>query len=162
MTLWSRNLETPRDKLKPNLISPITVPIATKIGRMVNLSWKAPNNKATQRPDHVVFQSHVINENHYISTTRVPMATKLSRMVTYFERVLTIKPFYALITWSCKVTWQAKTIISLLQECLQQPNLAEWWLPLMGSYLDCNMALWSRGLVRYEVHLQEEVKHASA
>ena len=50
--------------------------------------------------------------NHYISSTRVPMATKRDRMVTYFERLLTIKSFYALITWSCKVTWQ-KIFISI-------------------------------------------------
>ena len=32
------------------------------------------------------------------------MAVKLGRMVTYFERLLTIKSFYALITWSYEVT----------------------------------------------------------
>ena len=60
----------------------------------------------TQHSVHVVLQCHVTNKNHYISSTKVPMATKLDRMVTYFERLLTIKSFYALITWSCKVTWQ--------------------------------------------------------
>ena len=50
----------------------------------------------------MVFQSHVTNENYYISTTRVFMTTKLGRAVTYFERLLTIKSFYALTTWSFK------------------------------------------------------------
>ena len=66
----------------------------------------------TQHSVHVVLQCHVTNKNHYISSTKVSMATKLDRMVTYFERLLTIKSFYALITWSCKVTWQ-KIFISI-------------------------------------------------
>ena len=31
------------------------------------------------------------NENHYISNIRVPIATKLHRMVTYLKRPLLIK-----------------------------------------------------------------------
>ena len=34
------------------------------------------------------------------------MVIKLGRVVTNLEGVLTIKSFNALITWSCKVTWQ--------------------------------------------------------
>ena len=67
----------------------------------------------TQHSVHVVLQCHVTNKNHYISSTRVPMATKLDRMVTYFERLLTIKSFYALITWSCKVTKKKILYISI-------------------------------------------------
>ena len=33
-------------------------------------------------------------------------------------------------TWSCKITWQTKTIISSLPQCLWLPNLARWWLTL--------------------------------
>ena len=47
----------------------------------------------------------------HISTT-TGMTTKLGRMVTYLEALLTIKSHYALITWSCKVTWQTKIIFS--------------------------------------------------
>ena len=77
--------------------------MVTELGRMV--TWMAPYHKVTHHSVHVVLQSHVTNKNH-ISSTRVPMATKLGKMGTYFERLLTIKSFYALITWSCKVTWQ--------------------------------------------------------
>ena len=38
-----------------------------------------------ESPDHVVLPSHVTNENDYISTTRVPMATKLGRMVAHLD-----------------------------------------------------------------------------
>ena len=93
----------------------------------------AHNHKVTQHSVHVVLQSHVTNKNHYISTTRVPMATKLGRTVTYFERLLTIKSFYPLITWSCKVTWQTKIIIFPQPECLWlqtwQNNDLPWWVP---------------------------------
>ena len=79
----------------------------------------------------MVLWSHVTNKNHFISTTRVSMATTLSGMVTYFERLLTIKSFYALITWSCKVKWQTKIIIYPQAECpwlhtWQNHNLARW------------------------------------
>ena len=88
------------------------------------------------------------------------MATNLARMMIHFDRLLIIKSYKTLIKWSCKVRWQTKSITSLLQECLWQPNLAEWWLPLMGSYL-YHMTLWSQGLVRYEVHFHKEVQHGN-
>ena len=34
----------------------------------------------------------------------VPMATKIGRIVTYFDWLLTKKLYNAFITWSCKVT----------------------------------------------------------
>ena len=37
------------------------------------------------------------------------MATKLTRMVIYLDRLLIIKSYKALIMWSCKVTWLKKT-----------------------------------------------------
>ena len=46
------------------------------------------------------------------------MATKLARMVIYLDRLLIIKSYKGLIRWSCKVTWQTKTIIFLLQVSL--------------------------------------------
>ena len=85
-----------------------------------------------ERSDHMVLQSHVTNKNHYISATRVLMATKVGRTVAYFESLLTIKLFYALITWSCKVTWQTKIIYSQ-PECLWlqtwQNDNSTWWVP---------------------------------
>ena len=59
------------------------------------------------------------------------MATKVGRTVAYFESLLTIKSFYALITWSCKVTWQTKIIYSQ-PECLWlqtwQNDNSTWWV----------------------------------
>ena len=39
----------------------------------------------------MVLQGHMTNKNHYISTTRVPMATKLGRMVTHLDGLLPLK-----------------------------------------------------------------------
>ena len=58
----------------------------------------------------------------YKVITTISIATKPARMVIYLDRLLIIKSYKVLIMWSCKVTWQTKTIKSLLQECLWQPN----------------------------------------
>ena len=145
MTIWSSDFATSSDKLKP--ISTTTIPMATKLGRVVTYTWRAPNNKVTQFSDHVVLQSHVTSKYHYISATRVPMATKLDRMVTHFARLLTVKAFYGFITWSRKVTWQTKIIIYLQPECLwlqtRQNDKLPGWVP---TYSHTNF--WSRDLAR--------------
>ena len=43
-------------------------------------------------------------------------------MITYLDEFLPIKLYQPLTTWSCKVTWQTKTIISPLALCLWPPN----------------------------------------
>ena len=53
--------------------------------------------------DHVVLQDHATNINHYIFNIRVPMATKLDRMMTYFDLLLPKKPHDPLITWPCEI-----------------------------------------------------------
>ena len=56
-------------------------------------------------------------QNVNISTTTVPMTTKLGRLVIYYEELLLIKPHDSLIMWSSKITWQTKTVISPLSLC---------------------------------------------
>ena len=56
----------------------------------------------------------VADELPPLSTTRVPMATKLSRNVTYFYGLLPLTSYDHLITWSCDITWQTSTVISSL------------------------------------------------
>ena len=51
-------------------------------------------------------------------------------------------------TWSCKVSWQSKTIISPLPQLLWLPNLADWWFTLRSSYQFIDMTFYSRGLVK--------------
>ena len=56
------------------------------------------------------------NVNYYIFNTKVPMATKLGRMITYLDWPLPIKSHNPLITWPSKITQQTITIISALSE----------------------------------------------
>ena len=64
----------------------------------------------------MVFEGHVTSKNHYISTTRVSVATKPGRMATFLDGLLSIKSHVFLIKWSCEITWQTKTIVSSLQQ----------------------------------------------
>ena len=70
--------------------------------KMVIYLKRAHDHKVTQRSDHVVLQNHLINENQHVSTNRVPMATKLDKMVTYLNEFLPIKSYEFLIKWSCE------------------------------------------------------------
>ena len=54
------------------------------------------------------------------------MATKLGRMKTYLDGLLSPKSYESLITWSCEMAWQTKATISPLSECLWPPNLTRW------------------------------------
>ena len=80
-----------------------------------------------------------------ISTTTLPMANKLGRIVvTYLNGVLPIKSNDPLITLSYKIIWQTKIIY--IFTTIAPPNLEGWQITLMGSYFWSQMNLWSRGL----------------
>ena len=53
-----------------------------------------------------------------------------------------------LITLPSEITWQTKTMITLLQRCLWPINLTGWWLTMRSSYPKSHMNLWSRALER--------------
>ena len=55
----------------------------------------------------------------------MPLATNLSKMVTYLGLLLPVKLPDPLIKWSCKTSWQTKAIISPLLQCLWPPNLLD-------------------------------------
>ena len=66
-----------------------------------------------------------------ISTTRVPVATKLERMVTYLEGLLTTESLFTLVTWSYKFAFLTKAIISRLQKRQTWANNnLPWWAPI--------------------------------
>ena len=50
------------------------------------------------------------------------MSTKLDKGVTYYEGVPCIKSHDAWIMWLCRITWQTKTIIFSLPQCLWLQN----------------------------------------
>ena len=66
---------------------------------------------------------YVTNESYYIPTTRVPMVTKLGRLVTYLDGLFPIISHYLLITWSCEITRKKEIIISPLSQCLVSPSM---------------------------------------
>ena len=72
-----------------------------------DLPWQAPVHKIKWPFHYAVLWDHVTN-----STTRLVMPTKLYIMVICFDGLLPIKSYDPLINWSCKITWQTKTIIS--------------------------------------------------
>ena len=82
------------------------------------LTMMSPTHKITLPFDLVVLRYHVTNSNHYNSTTRESMATKVVRMVAYLDGLLSIKSRDTLITWSWGIAWHPKTIISSLPQCL--------------------------------------------
>ena len=95
------------------------------------------------------------NWNHDISTTTVPMVTKLGRMVTYLDGLLPIKSHDPLITCCCEIMWQPKIIISLLPQCLWPYNLAGYWTTMRGFYSKYQSVLWSSGLERSRDKLKQ-------
>ena len=78
------------------------MPKDTKHGRVVTFLEELQTIKSNNA--HVVLQGYVTNENYYISTTRVLIATKLARMITYLHGLLHVKLHDPLITWSCEIT----------------------------------------------------------
>ena len=139
MIVWSRGLAKSRVKLKPLYTTnyykfkrlqtttssrdnrkPLYLYYQSFYGHQTlqygNLPWWVPTNKVILALDHVILQNHIINQNH-LSLLPLPIVTRLGRMVTYLEGLLTIKPYNTLISWFCKITWETKTIVFLIQEC---------------------------------------------
>ena len=65
----------------------------------------------------VMWSCKITWQTKIISTTAMPMATKLCRGVTYHKGGPPIKSHGPWITCFCKIIWQTKTIISPLSQC---------------------------------------------
>ena len=129
MALGSRDLANSCDKIKP-LYFHYQSAYGYQTWQDGKLPWWARVFKVTFPFAHVILWDHLINWNHYISTTTVPMATKLDRMVTYLNGLVPVKSHSHLITWFCKITWQTKIIKSSL------PLSTASKLDRMITYLD--------------------------
>ena len=64
----------------------------------VSPQWM-PTHKVTWSFGHVILQDMMV-----IYIKRVPMATKLGRMMTYLNELLPLKSHDTLITWTCEIT----------------------------------------------------------
>ena len=76
--------------------------MANKLARMV-IYLERLLRKVIQSFNHVVLQDHMTNKSHYISITRVLMATKLDRMMNFLDGLLPIMSYDPFITWFCKI-----------------------------------------------------------
>ena len=94
------------------------------------LTMEASTDKVRWPFDHVVLRDYETNLNHLISTTTMPMATKLEGIVTCLKGLLLIKLPNSLFRWSYKITYQTETIVYTLPRCPWPPNLAQWLLTM--------------------------------
>ena len=79
------------------------------------------------------------------------MATKLGRVGMYKEELPSMNSIKLLITWSCKVTWNIRFVISLLQKGLWSPNLARWWRLSRSFRPESYTTLWTRAHVLHKL-----------
>ena len=71
---------------------------------------------------------------HYHNSYSTKLGGNQTWMVTHHQGLPPIESIDPFITWSCYITWRTKTIMAQLPQWLWPPNLAGWWLALMGSY----------------------------
>ena len=109
----------------------------------------------------IIIEKKVIklNKKHYISTTTIAMVTKLGRVVTYHEDLPHIKLHDSSLSWLYEVTWQIKSIISPLSQCLWLQNLSGWWNIARSSQPSICMTPQWAGLVRSCNKLSELYLH---
>ena len=113
-----------------------------------DIPWETPSRKGILSFDHVILQHHMRNNNHYISTSTRPWATKLNRLATYLEGFLLREFLDSLVTWSSNIILQTKSIIFPLPQWLWSPTMARWWLTLGGSHSYSDMSIWLHALPR--------------
>ena len=133
MTLWSRGLMRSRDKLKPSYLHYHDL-YNHQIWQDDNFPWWPCVYDITWPFDQVALRDHVTYWNHHMSATALPIGTKLGRMVAYLDRLLPIESHDPLNSWSFKIMWQTKIIISPLPRWLWPSNLTGWWLTLTAFF----------------------------
>ena len=99
----------------------VTSFLAQWLSNQLNFSKAVPINKI-----------HVFDEAFVLLTIRMPMATKLSRVVTCCDELSPTNMHDTLVEWSCGITWQIK-FMSPPSEDVWTPNKASCWLSIRGS-----------------------------
>ena len=75
-------------------------PMITKFGKQVHPQELTQMRLIKQVLVTSLCQYNLTYYKHYISTTRVLVATKLGTMVTYLDGLMTVKSNYLWISWS--------------------------------------------------------------
>ena len=143
MTLKSRGLARSSDKLKSLHLHYYNAN-GTKLGRMMvwlelGLPIKShyyiitPSCEIMWQIKVIIYVYIYIYVYIFIYTTTMLVATKLGRVSIYNEELYSINLQNLLITWSCKVMRNIRSVISLLQRGQCSQNLASWWLTTRRS-----------------------------
>ena len=68
----------------------------------------------------------------------LPWEAPIVAVISCFDHVVLLhqltKLMDYLVAWFCDITWQTKTIVSLLPQCLWPSNLAGWWFTWKCSF----------------------------
>ena len=84
---------------------PISIrPMIANFGKQVRLQQDLIQMRLIKQMLVTSLRLDRVTNLKHISTTRVPIATKLGRMATYLYGLLPIKSHDPLITWFCKIT----------------------------------------------------------
>ena len=83
----------------------------------------------------------------FISITTILVAAKLGKLGIYNEALPSINPHNPLVSWYCKVTWNIRSVIALLQQGLWPSNLVRWWLTVRNVHQRSYKILWICGQV---------------
>lgn len=75
---------TPKDSIKKIVLS---------LWNKGDLTWGTPTYKVTWSFNHLVLWDHGINWIVYIATYRIPLNTKLGKVLTYHEMLGHFKPY---------------------------------------------------------------------
>ena len=122
MTLWSHGLAKSCEKLKPLYLHNHNA-YGHKAWQDVDFPWASSSHKVTWPYTLVNLWDHVIEWNNYIFTTTMYVAVKHGVVGIYHQELPSVKPRGPLITWSCKLTWNIRSVTSLLPQDLWPPNL---------------------------------------
>ena len=103
---------------------------------------------------HVTHQcrDHVTNQKRYIFTFTRPTDPKLCRVVAQDEEISSTKSHDTSTTWSRE---KSKNFISLISQGLWNPNLAGWWLKMIGLHPQNHVRL------RYCGHMTNKKRYIS-
>ena len=110
------------------------------------LSWKTTSNKVTWPFDVVMWSRGKWKTLCFLSTRS--MATKLDREIAPDENILSTKSHNPLITWTYRLTWQIKKVLSPFPRGLWQLNYIGGWRLIRSHKLKNHISFCSRGHVR--------------
>ena len=106
------------------------------------LQWLAPIYEVTQPFGHVVLQNHLTNQNHYISTKTVPIATKPGFIFScshYYSTIFTLTSYSLHAKDHANLYFNQCSIFT--EYCFQLRNRFQWSKYLLVKLLPLNKSI---------------------